>query len=51
MAEADVLIPEDESAGDEEMVEVVEVQNGENEQPTGLEDVEPTLPERVSFLE
>ena len=50
MAEAEVVIPED-GAGDEDMeVEGLEGTAAENE-PTGLEDIEPTMAERTTFLE
>lgn len=53
MAEPEVVIAE-EDIGDEDMVEV-EVEEGdptlEEGGPTGLEDIEPTLPDRTTFLE
>lgn len=51
MAEPEVVIPED--AGDEEMAETegMEGTNIDNNEPTGLEDIEPTMPERTTFLE
>ena len=54
MAEPEAIIVEGD-AGDEEMGEaevVEEVENdAEDDDPTGLEDVEPTIAERVTFLE
>lgn len=50
MAEAEVVIG-DEGAGDEEMGDDgLEGTATENE-PTGLEDIEPTIAERTTFLE
>lgn len=53
MAEPEVVIPED-GPGDEEMGEGegegLEGTGAENE-PTGLEDIEPTMGERTTFLE
>ena len=49
MAEPEVVI--DEGAGDEEMAEDgLDGTAAENE-PTGLEDIEPTFAERTTFLE
>lgn len=55
MAEPEVVVMEGDGAGDEEMgeaegVEDVE-QDPEDGEPTGLEDAEPTISERVTFLE
>lgn len=45
------MIPED-GAGDEEMGEVEDIEGtGAENQQTGLEDIEPTLAERTTFLE
>jgi hypothetical protein len=53
MAEAEEVSVED--AGDEDMGEAEEVDEVDNDaedgEPTGLEDVEPTIAERVTFLE
>lgn len=51
MPEPEVVIPDDDP-GDEEMGEGegVEGTGAENE-PTGLEDVEPTIAEHTTFLE
>ena len=51
--------PEVTMAGDEEMAESTDVPGGEetvvgptgDDEPTGLEDIEPEMPERVTFLE
>lgn len=54
MAEPEVVIEEDDQLGDEDMAEV-EIEDGEptydDGGPTGLEDIEPTFPERTTFLE
>lgn len=52
MAEPEAFIEEggDEEMGEAEVVEEVEV-DPEDGEPTGLEDVEPTVSERVTFLE
>lgn len=55
MAEPEVVIAEGDPAGDEEMGEA-DVEEGtenapEDGEPTGLEDIEPTIPERTTFLE
>ena len=53
MAETEAIIVEDrgdDEMGEAEVVEEVEVDLGDGE-PTGLEDVEPTVSERVTFLE
>ena len=51
MAEPEVVI-EDPTAGDEDMAEVDVEENGaDDNEPTGLEDIEPTIPERTTFLE
>lgn len=48
--ETEVLIPEDETAADEEMAEAED--NGDDETaPGGLEDIEPEIPVRTTFLE
>lgn len=51
MAEPEVVIPEDgtgdEGMGDEESLEALGVEN----EPTGLEDIEPIIAERTTFLE
>jgi hypothetical protein len=53
MAEPEEVIVED--AGDEDMAEAEEVEEVDNDvedgEPAGLEDVEPTIAERVTFLE
>ena len=48
--EANIVEGDDEEIGEDEVVEEVDV-DPEEDQPTGLEDVEPTLSERVTFLE
>ena len=53
MAEPEVIIAE---VGDEEMaeaegVETVTEVTAADEEPTGLEDIEPEVPERITFLE
>lgn len=47
-----MVIPE-EGAGDEDMAEVegFEGRGVDNSDPTGLEDIEPTIAERTTFLE
>ena len=53
MAEPEVVIAEDDQAGDEEMGEAEGLEEGDNtaeEGPTGFEDIEPTIPERTTFL-
>ena len=53
MAEPEVVIAEDQAA-DEEMGEAEggeEIDAPEDGEPTGLEDIEPTIPERTTFLE
>ena len=54
MADADVVI--DEAVGDEEMgdatgLEPTEAVAADDDEPTGLEDIEPDIPERTTFLE
>lgn len=51
MAEPEVIIAEE--AGDEDMGEAEEeiAQELGDDGPTGLEDIEPTMPERKTFLE
>lgn len=54
MAEPEVVIdPTEGDAADIEMVEEDEgtAENGDEGEPTGLEDIEPTIPERTTFLE
>lgn len=56
MAEPEVIISEGEPAGDEEMgeaegVETVTETAAADDEPTGLEDIEPEVPERTTFLE
>lgn len=51
MAEPEVVIPDD-GAGDEDMAEVEGLEGmGADNEPTGLEDIEPTLADRTTFLE
>lgn len=53
MVEPEVVIEEDDHMGDEDMAEV-EIEDGEpydDGGPTGLEDIDPTIPERTTFLE
>ena len=53
MADADVVI--DEPVGDEEMGDATGLEPTEaveaDDEPTGLEDIEPDVPERTTFLE
>ena len=53
MAEPEVVIAE-ENVGDEDIVEA-EIEEGDptldEGGPTGLEDIEPTIPDRTTFLE
>ena len=52
MAEPEVVIEEDDQVGDEEMGETeTEEVDRDDGGPTGLEDIEPTIPERTTFLE
>lgn len=46
------MADDDQFGGDEEMVEVEveEAEVADENDPTGLEDIEPTLPERTTFL-
>lgn len=48
--EPDVVVPED-GAGDEEMAEAEGTEAVGESEPTGLEDIEPTIAERTTFLE
>lgn len=49
--ETEVVIPEDDTAADEEMGEA-DIENGGDETaPGGLEDIEPEVPVRTTFLE
>lgn len=51
MADPEVTI---DPTGDDEMAEVDTAEEegaGEDVEPSGLEDIEPTLPERTTFLE
>ncbi|CAK4031340.1 Hypothetical predicted protein [Lecanosticta acicola] len=48
--ETEVVIPEDETAADEEMGEVEE-NGGDGTAPGGLEDIEPVVPTRTTFLD
>lgn len=51
MAEPEVVIPDD-GPGDEEMGEGEGLEGtGAENDPTGLEDIEPTMAERTTFLE
>ena len=55
MSEPEVVIAEGDPAADEQMGEA-EIEGGmeyggEDGDPTGLEDIEPTIPERTTFLE
>lgn len=49
--ETEVVIPEDETAADEEMAEVEGDNGGDETAPGGLEDIEPEIPMRTTFLE
>lgn len=49
MAEPEVVIPED--AADEDMAEESIEGTAADNEPTGLEDIEPTIAERTTFLE
>ena len=56
MAEPEVVVVEGDQAGDEEMGEAEGIEDLVNApeddgEPTGLEDIEPTLAERTTFLE
>jgi len=56
MAEPEVVIGEGEPAGDEEMAEATGLEAGteaaaDDGEPTGLEDIEPVVSERTTFLE
>ena len=53
MAEPEVVIAGGEEEGDEEMGEAEGVDDVDDapEDPTGLEDIEPTIAERTTFLE
>ena len=54
MAEPEVVIADGDTADDEEMggaEEEMEVAREDAGDPTGLEDIEPTIPERTTFLE
>lgn len=54
MAEPEVVVDEGDAGVDEEMRGVEGVEDtgiAENGDPSGLEDIEPTVPERITFLE
>lgn len=55
MAEPEVVIEDPTPTGDEEMAEATGLEGtdtmAEDNEPTGLEDIEPDVPERTTFLE
>ena len=49
MSEPEVQVVVEEDV-DDQMEEAEDEENGAEQDPTGLEDIEPTVPEHVSFL-
>ena len=54
MADPEIIIDEGEPAADEEMgeaeIEGTQATAADDDEPTGLEDLEPDVPERTTFL-